>query len=137
MNYKKTDMFSGVAGGYSRFRPDYPPILYDTFLKYVNERELAWDAATGNGQVARVLSQSFERVIASDISEKQLDCAPRISNVSYQVFSAEAAPIPSNSVDCTTVAQAAHWFEFRTFCSEVERVSKIRCCIGNMDLRPV
>ncbi len=69
------DNFSRQAAGYARYRPSYPPELFDFILSYVKERTIAWDCATGNGQTAIVLAGLFEKVYATDISRKQLDQA--------------------------------------------------------------
>jgi hypothetical protein len=48
------DLFSNHASLYSKFRPSYPQELYDYVLSFVENRNKAWDCATGNGQVAVV-----------------------------------------------------------------------------------
>ncbi|HKU48981.1 MAG TPA: class I SAM-dependent methyltransferase [Nitrososphaera sp.] len=83
---------------------------------------MAWDCATGNGQAATVLANQFERVIASDISAKQIENAHKRSNVAYEIFPAERTPLEDESIDLITVAQALHWFDFGQFYREVRRV---------------
>jgi ubiquinone/menaquinone biosynthesis C-methylase UbiE len=39
----------------------------------VDRKELAWDCATGKGQAAVGLSKYFRQLIASDMSEKQIE----------------------------------------------------------------
>jgi ubiquinone/menaquinone biosynthesis C-methylase UbiE len=63
-------------------------------------------------------------VLATDISEAQLQQAPYFENVSYQVQAAEQTTIPEQSLDLVTVAQAIHWFDFDAFYKEVKRVLK-------------
>ncbi|QIP16603.1 class I SAM-dependent methyltransferase [Spirosoma aureum] len=118
------DRFSGHANLYAQFRIDYPPDLYDFVLSSVNERHLAWDCATGNGQVAGVLADFFEQVEATDISETQLVLAVKKPNIRYQLSQAEQTPFADQSFDLITVAQALHWFSVDTFHQEVRRVSK-------------
>lgn len=84
--------------------------------------ELAWDCATGNGQAAVALADVFERVIATDASEKQLDNAEAHQRVDYRVAPAEESGIESTTVDLITVAQALHWFDLEQFDAEVRRV---------------
>lgn len=83
---------------------------------------LAWDCATGNGQVAGMLSEYFAEVVATDISEKQLDNAVQQQNITYKVEQAEQSSLKDNSVDLIVVAQAVHWFDFNPFYKEVQRV---------------
>ena len=49
------DLFSGHAGDYMRYRPGYPEALFNEILALTSRHELAWDAGTGNGQVAVAL----------------------------------------------------------------------------------
>lgn len=70
MSFK--DHFSGHAGSYARYRPDYPGELFDYLATLTPRREMALDCATGNGQAAIGLARHFERVIATDGSIAQL-----------------------------------------------------------------
>jgi ubiquinone/menaquinone biosynthesis C-methylase UbiE len=88
--------------------------------------ELAWDCATGNGQAAVALAEVFERVIATDASEKQIDNAEAHPRVDYRVAPAEESGIESKTVDLITVAQALHWFDLKQFDAEVRRVLQTR-----------
>jgi len=117
------DRFSAVARDYARYRPKYPAALYEFLFSFVSARTCAWDAGTGNGQVAAVLSQNFSKVIATDISSAQLASAVQAANIDYRVCPAEASGITSTSVNLITVAQAAHWFSMQSFAHEVARVA--------------
>ncbi len=121
---KSKDLFSDGSENYLRFRPRYPKALLQELLKYVEHKDMAWDCATGNGQVATVLSSYFKKVEATDISIKQLEAAPQKPNITYRQSSAEKAPFAENSFDLITVAQAAHWFHLAKFKQEVMRVGK-------------
>lgn len=63
------DNFSNQASEYSKFRPTYPSELIEHVVSFTEKRETALDIATGNGQVAQKLSEYFETVYATDISE--------------------------------------------------------------------
>lgn len=121
---KPLDRFSIQSQDYKRFRPVYPTDLYTEILESVTSYERCWDCATGNGQVAQVLSNHFGHVEATDISENQLAQAPELSNVRYSLQRAEATNFPDNYFDLITVGQAIHWFDFDAFNKEVKRVSK-------------
>ena len=84
-------------------------------------RERAWDCGTGNGQVAIVLAEHFERVEATDISKAQLNSAAAHERVFYSVQPAEKTAFPAAGFDLITVAQAIHWFDFDAFYREVDR----------------
>jgi SAM-dependent methyltransferase len=91
---------------------------------------VAWDCATGSGQAAIGLAEVFERVIATDASEKQIANAEQHPGVEYRVATAEKSALDSATVDAITVAQALHWFDLEQFYSEVRRVLKPRGVIA-------
>ena len=118
------DLFSTQAEDYAKYRPAYPKELFDHILQFVAEKNTAWDCATGNGQAAIMLAPHFKKVIATDISEKQLSLARQNANIQYQISIAEQTNFPGNSFDLITVAQAYHWLKLETFEKEVKRVAK-------------
>ncbi len=87
---------------------------------------LAWDCATGNGQAAVELATVFDRVIATDASERQIANAEPRPRVEYRVGFAEESGLKSGAVDLVLVAQALHWFDLERFYGEVGRVLKPR-----------
>ncbi|MBL0356499.1 MAG: class I SAM-dependent methyltransferase [Chitinophagaceae bacterium] len=117
------DKFSQQSSFYAQYRPGYPVELFDFILQFVPHKKTAWDCATGNGQSALALSKHFEKVIATDISSKQLDNAEKAMNVFYSLQPAEHTDIENNTIDLITVAQAIHWFQFDEFYAEARRVS--------------
>lgn len=118
------DNFSKESDKYARYRPHYPKELYDFILSRVPKKELAWDCATGNGQVAFVLAQHFKSVMATDLSQQQVSNAIHSNKINYSVQIAEETNFQENSFDLITVGQAIHWFKFETFFKEVKRVLK-------------
>lgn len=124
MGQAPKDYFSTQASAYASFRPTYPQALYDFILDKTRERSVAWDCATGNGQVARVLSKHFKRVEATDISKAQLEKAVRADNIHYSVAPAESSSLGAATFELITVAQALHWFDLDRFYKEVRRVAR-------------
>lgn len=118
------DNFSAQASDYSKFRPTYPQEMIDYILSFVSQKRAALDVATGNGQVAVLLSPHFEEVFATDISQKQLDNAGHRPNITYRLESAENTKFSDNQFDLITVAQAIHWFDFDKFYDEAKRILK-------------
>ncbi len=118
------DRFSNHASQYATFRPSYPKALYDFLLANINGRNVAWDVGCGNGQVAKDLAPHFEKVLATDISAKQIENAVHAPNIFYSVCPAGKSSFPSHTFDLITVGQALHWFNIPEFFSEAERVSK-------------
>ena len=124
------DLFSGQSKIYARYRPSYPEELFEYILQYVEERNAAWDCATGNGQAAVRLSNYFKTVEATDLSQAQIDNAVHRSNVHYKVMPAEETKFEDNTFDLITVAQAYHWINWKQFQKEVTRVGKPHAVIA-------
>ena len=120
------DNFSTQAHTYKKFRPTYPPGVYDELLRVTEglPRYRAWDCGTGNGQVAVELAKHYEQVIATDISQNQIDHAAIAPNIYYKLERAEQTSFPDDHFDLITVGQALHWFDFEAFEQEVRRVGR-------------
>lgn len=104
------DYFSNQADYYARYRPHYPVELYEYLFGHVEKFNCAWDCGTGNGQVASVLVKKFKKVIATDISAKQIEKAILHERIDYQV--ADEANVQFNQpVDLVCIAQAIHWMD--------------------------
>lgn len=119
-----TDHFGSVAEQYARFRPGYPPALFDFLAAHSPGLDLAWDCGTGTGIAALVLAEMFEGVVATDASAAQLAQTPRHPRVTYRVLREGESGIADGAASLVTVAQAAHWFDLEAFYREVDRVLK-------------
>jgi SAM-dependent methyltransferase len=122
MSFK--DHFSKQAADYAEFRPRYPHEMFEYLGSLAPSRKLAWDCGTGNGQAAIGLASVFDRVIATDASEKQISNAQPHRHIEYHVVPAENSGIKSSTVDLLMVAQALHWFDLDRFYLEARRVLK-------------
>ena len=109
------DLFSGHAGDYARYRPTYPPALFNWLAAQSPGRSVAWDCGTGSGQAAIALADRFDRVVATDASAAQLSRAVPHACVTYAVATAESPGLEARSIDLVTVAQAFHWFDAPAF----------------------
>jgi len=118
------DLFSGQSQLYQQARPTYPQTLIEALLTYIPTVEHAWDCGAGSGQLTQLLAPHFQQVIATDLSQNQLDQAPHFSNVQYLQQAAEHTDFPDQYFDLITVAQAIHWFDFEKFYTEVKRTLK-------------
>jgi SAM-dependent methyltransferase len=119
-----TDHFSGHAAEYAKFRPGYPPVLFDWLAGLTAGHDLAWDCGCGNGQASLPLAERYLRVQATDLSAEQIAQAPAHPRISYRAAPAEDSGLPAASADLVTIAQALHWFDFDRFYAEVRRVLK-------------
>lgn len=118
------DNFSIQSADYAKFRPVYPQELIDYLISLCENHDACWDCGTGNGQLAVKLSETFQKVYATDISDKQLSNATPKPNIEYSKQPAEQTNFSNQYFDLITVAQAAHWFDHEQFNQEVNRILK-------------
>ncbi|MDH5804378.1 MAG: class I SAM-dependent methyltransferase [Gemmatimonadota bacterium] len=118
------DHFSKTASQYARFRPTYPRELFSFLASTTPNNALAWDCGTGNGQAAVGLADYFDKVVATDPSEAQLNHAVLCDRVHYECCSEGECGLKDGSVDLVTAAQAFHWFDADVFFKEAKRVLK-------------
>lgn len=116
------DHFSGHAGSYARYRPDYPSELFEYLATLTPRHEVALDCATGSGQAAVGLAKHFNCVVATDGSVAQLRNAQAHPHVAYLANLAEQPALRDGSVDLAAAAQAAHWFNHARFHPQMRRV---------------
>jgi SAM-dependent methyltransferase len=124
------DHFSAQSREYAAYRPTYPRELAAFLAGASPGRALAWDAATGQGQAARLLATEFRHVLATDASAAQLASAEPCDGVEFRVGEAAESGLATESCDLVTVAQAAHWFDLDRFYAEVRRVLRPRGVIA-------
>jgi len=118
------DHFSNVAAKYAAYRPRYPQELVDLLVAQSPAHALAWDAGCGNGQLSVPLAARFDRVIATEPAQAQLDAAERRDNIDYRCEPAEQSSLEAHAADLAVAAQAAHWFDWPRYTAEVARVGK-------------
>ena len=116
------DHFSALAARYAAYRPHYPPALVGLLAERCARHDVAWDVGCGNGQLSVALAGRFDRVIATDPAQAQLDHAEADPRVAYRCAPAEASGLADASVELAVAAQAAHWFDWPRFVAEVGRV---------------
>ncbi|MDA0688602.1 MAG: class I SAM-dependent methyltransferase [Proteobacteria bacterium] len=122
------DHFSGHAALYASARPSYPEELFEFLSVQCAGSVLAIDCASGNGQATGSLLKYFDRVLMTDASAEQLKqyagAGEDNEKLVRVVAVAERLPVPDQCADMLTVAQALHWFDFDSFCEELDRVLK-------------
>lgn len=115
------DHFSAHAAEYAAYRPHYPQALFRWLAEISPGTQLAWDAGTGNGQVAHGLVTRFARVVATDASAEQVANAQPHARIAYKVTSYDTG-IADGAAQLVTVGQALHWFDLGAFIDESRRV---------------
>lgn len=114
--------FGHAAEEFERYRPDYPPELFEHILAAVpaERRERAVDLGAGTGKSTRALLPHFREVIAVEpdpgMAAKLKEEAPEviIHNVTAEDF-----PWSASTVDLITVGNALHWMDLQRVFSNV------------------
>lgn len=116
--------FGPAADEFQRYRPDYPPELYDRILARVPEqlRERAMDLGAGTGIVTRNLVPHFREVIAVEPdAQMAVKIAALCPRAAIRIVSAEECEQARETVDLITVANAMHWMNAERVLAHVIR----------------
>jgi SAM-dependent methyltransferase len=113
--------FGAAVDSYERARPGYPDDAVDWLLPEGARRVL--DLGAGTGKLTRSLAARGLEVVAieplDEMREKLAAALPEVEAVSG---TAEEIPLPDDSVDAITVAQAWHWVDPERATAEAARV---------------
>ena len=114
--------FSRAAAAYERARPGYPADAVSWLSRRLGLEagRTVVDLAAGTGKLTRLLTPTGARVIAVEpVAEMRGLIDPPAEALEG---TAEAIPLPGESADAVTVAQAFHWFDFERALPELRRV---------------
>ncbi|MGV9839137.1 class I SAM-dependent methyltransferase [Nocardia niigatensis] len=120
MSYTPDELFRSAATFYRRYRPGYPPAMFDylTTRFGLDGTQTALDLGCGTGQIAIPLASRLKQVLAVDPSIQMLDegrHAARdagVGNVEWILGDSEhlhALPVPHGSLTLATMGQSFHW----------------------------
>lgn len=113
--------FGGVADAYERARPGYPK---GAVLWLAGARPCdVVDLGAGTGKLTRSLVDLGHRVTAVEPLPEMIDqLKVAVPEAAAVEGGAEAIPLPAESADVVTVAQAFHWFDHGPALVEIARV---------------
>jgi ubiquinone/menaquinone biosynthesis C-methylase UbiE len=117
--------FDRNAEAYERARPSYPAEAVALIVGHggLGPGHRVLDLAAGTGKLTRLLVPSGADVVAVEPVSGMRDQLARLhGRVEVLDGTAERLPLPGDSVDAVTVAQAFHWFEARRALAEIRRV---------------
>jgi SAM-dependent methyltransferase len=129
--------FGAVAEDYECGRPGWPERVADV-AELRPEAEVL-DLAAGTGKLTRLLVRRFARVIAVEPDDALRALIPAEETLAG---TAEAIPLPDDSVDGVFCAEAFHWFDAPRAAAEIARVLRpggsVVICFneGNGDTEP-
>lgn len=113
--------FLSTGRDYDRYRPGFPEAALDLIVG--EPVETALDLGAGTGKLTELLVHRAREVTAVDPSESMLaELHRKLPAVRTMVAPAEQIPLPEDSQDVVTVAQAFHWFDRERASSEIARV---------------
>ena len=114
--------FENVAEAYERSRPLYAPAALDWLAERLPLRRVL-DLGAGTGKLTRQLVAHGADVVAVEPGAEMRGVFARVlPGVELLAGSAEAIPLPDESVDAITAAQAFHWFDLERALPEMHRV---------------
>jgi SAM-dependent methyltransferase len=117
--------FAGVADAYERGRPDYPPAVVGALAAELQIPPAApvLDLGAGTGKLTQALAAAGFDVVAVEPQEPLREVlAAKVGAERVKEGTAEAIPLPDDSVAAVTVADAFHWFDQATALNEIRRV---------------
>ena len=112
--------FSNRVGDYVRYRPNYPPALFEALG--LGPGVVAADVGAGTGISSRALLATGATVVAVEPNAAMR--AAIGGGVRALDGSAEATGLPDASVDLVTAFQAFHWFDRAAARREFARILK-------------
>ncbi|XP_078482415.1 putative methyltransferase DDB_G0268948 [Ciona intestinalis] len=127
---------SKVVAAYFRTRPKTPPEVAKKAIDFLGKRNApdehgkygrVADVGCGSGQSTEMFAPYFHNVIGVDVSHNQIAMAReknKTKNVSYMVGASEELPFEDESLDLVASGAAVHWFDFKKFANECNRVLK-------------
>lgn len=106
--------FGLAAEEFQRYRPDYPPELFEHILSWVpgEHRDCAMDLGAGTGKSARWLVNHFSEVIAVEPDAGMAaKLAEEVPEARVRNCTAEECLQGKGSVDLVTIGNALHWMD--------------------------
>ncbi|KAK5107831.1 hypothetical protein LTR62_000645 [Meristemomyces frigidus] len=130
----------GFADGanYDKYRPSYLPAATEELLSQcrVSGKSNAkiLDLAAGSGKLTEVLARRPEEyeIVAVEPHDgmRKVLVDKHLPRTTVKAGRADAIPLPDESVDAVTVAQAFHWFSDETSLKEIHRVLRPHGVLG-------
>ena len=136
---RRGSSFGAAAAHYARFRPRYAEAAVRWSLEPVGDASAlrVVDLGAGTGILTGALVALGAEVVAVEPDPQMLaELRRRLPEVSAMAGSAEALPLPDQSVDAVLCGQSMHWFDLDRALPEIGRVVRpggVLAGLWNMD----
>jgi ubiquinone/menaquinone biosynthesis C-methylase UbiE len=128
---KVEERFNNRVDNYIKYRPHYPPEVYDYLIseKIITASSVIADVGCGTGISSELFLKHGHKVYGVDPGKPMLEAAENYL-ASYPDFSAIHAPaentgLPGQSIDLILCAQAFHWFDREKAKAEFKRILRL------------
>jgi SAM-dependent methyltransferase len=125
-----TKRFSDRVENYAKYRPGYPPELYDYLHSHAGlaSEDAIADLGSGTGLLSQLFIDRRHRVFAIEPNDAMRLAAEALFAGQPNFVSlngrAEQLPLPEASIDFAVAGQAFHWFKPAETKRELQRVLK-------------
>ena len=129
INSAAAEDFQVGADTYERGRPDFPAEAVEFLVQTlnINQASHVLDLAAGTGKLTRRLAPTGAKLTAVEpVEGMRRKFSALLPGVEILEGTAEAIPLPSESLDVVVVAQAFHWFDGPRALAEIHRVPETR-----------
>jgi SAM-dependent methyltransferase len=119
--------FGRAAEAYDRGRPDYPPSAVEHLVQVlsITAQSRVVELGAGTGKFTTYLAATGAQVVAVEpVAGMRERLAERLPEVQIVDGTAEAIPLPDQSIDAVVAAQAFHWFDVQRAVGEIHRILK-------------
>jgi len=123
--HEKSEGYRTGAGDYVAGRPGYPPeaVIWLREIVGLGPDRNVLELGAGTGKFIPTLRETGAEIVALEpIAEMRARLVQDHPKAKALAGTAEAIPLPDNSIDAVVCAQAFHWFATRSALAEIRRV---------------
>ncbi|BEM11635.1 hypothetical protein SM14VA5_41390 [Serratia marcescens] len=127
IHHAAAEGYQANADRYVKGRPDYPPEIADWLRDVIGLHAgmTVIDLGAGTGKFTPRLLETGAQVIAVEPVPQMLEkLSAALPQVKTLAGTAEAIPLPDESVDAVVCAQSFHWFATQQALAEIQRILK-------------